>query len=82
MPRYAGSLLKLRDGNGGSTMQNLSILIVGGGVGGLTSAIALGQRGFDVEIIEKDPDWSVYGVGIIQQTNVIRAVAALGIIDD
>lgn len=63
-------------------MEKLSILIVGGGIGGLTSAIALGPRGFNVEIIEKDPDWSVYGVGIIQQANVIRAVAALGIIDD
>ena len=58
------------------------VLIAGGGIGGLTSAIALGQRGFQVEIVEKDPDWSVYGVGIIQQSNVIRAVTALGIIDD
>ncbi|MFK7888578.1 MAG: FAD-dependent oxidoreductase [Gammaproteobacteria bacterium] len=63
-------------------MKLSSVLIVGGGIGGLTSAIALGQRGFNVEIIEKDPDWSVYGVGIIQQSNVIRAVAALGVIDD
>lgn len=63
-------------------MQNLSVLIIGGGIGGLTSAIALGKKGFTVEIIEKDPDWSVYGVGIIQQSNVIRAVAELGIIDD
>lgn len=63
-------------------MKNLSVLIIGGGIGGLTSAIALGQKGFSVEIIEKDPDWSVYGVGIIQQSNVIRAVAELGIIDD
>jgi 2-polyprenyl-6-methoxyphenol hydroxylase-like FAD-dependent oxidoreductase len=63
-------------------MKLSSILVVGGGIGGLTSAIALGQRGFKVEIIEKDPAWSVYGVGIIQQGNVVRAVAALGIIDD
>lgn len=63
-------------------MNELSALIVGGGIGGLTSAIALGQRGFRTEVIEKDPDWSVYGVGIIQQANVVRAVAELGIIDD
>lgn len=63
-------------------MKDLSILIVGGGIGGLTSAIALRQRGFAVEVIEKDPDWSVYGVGIIQQANVVRAVAELGIVDD
>ncbi|WP_404366979.1 FAD-dependent oxidoreductase [Sphingomonas sp. MMS24-J45] len=58
------------------------ILVIGGGIGGLTSAIALRQRGHDVDVIERDPDWSVYGVGIIQQANVIRAVAQLGILDD
>ncbi len=63
-------------------MKDLSILIVGGGIGGLSSAIALGQRGYHVDIVEKDADWSVYGVGIIQQANVVRAVAELGIIDD
>ena len=63
-------------------MDGLQILVVGGGIGGLTSAIALGQRGYKVEVIEKDPDWSVYGVGIIQQANVVRAVTALGVIDD
>lgn len=63
-------------------MNKLSALIVGGGIGGLTSAIALGQRGFRTEVIEKDPEWSVYGVGIIQQANVVRAVAELGVIDD
>ena len=66
----------------GIIVQKLSVLIIGGGIGGLTSAIALGQRGFAVDVIEKDPNWSVYGVGIIQQANVIRAVAALGVIDD
>ena len=63
-------------------MASKSVLIVGGGIAGLTAAIALGQRGYRTQVIEKDPDWSVYGVGIIQQANVIRAVAQLGIIDD
>ena len=63
-------------------MEKLSVLVVGGGIAGLTSAIALRQRGFQVLIVEKDPDWSVYGVGIIQQGNVLRAVAQLGILDD
>ena len=63
-------------------MKDLRILIVGGGIGGLTSAIALRAQGFTVDIVEKDPGWSVYGVGIIQQSNVIRAMTALGLIDD
>ncbi|WP_461472616.1 NAD(P)-binding protein, partial [Pararhodobacter sp.] len=51
-----------------------SILVVGGGIGGLTAAIALRRKGYPVEIIEKDADWSVHGVGIIQQFNVLRAM--------
>lgn len=57
-------------------------LVVGAGIAGLTAAIALRRKGIEVDVIERDPDWSVYGVGIIQQSNVVRAVAELGILDD
>jgi 2-polyprenyl-6-methoxyphenol hydroxylase-like FAD-dependent oxidoreductase len=57
------------------------VLAIGGGIGGLTTAIALRRRGFAVTVIEKDPQWSVYGVGIIQQGNVLRAASQLGILD-
>jgi 2-polyprenyl-6-methoxyphenol hydroxylase-like FAD-dependent oxidoreductase len=63
-------------------MNNQRILVIGGGIGGLTSAIALRRNGHHVTVIEKDPDWSVYGVGIIQQANVVRAMAQLGLVDD
>lgn len=63
-------------------MKDKSALIVGGGVAGLAAAIALGQRGYTTEIIEKDPGWSVSGIGLVQQANVVRAVAELGIIED
>ena len=62
-------------------MRSARILIIGGGIGGLTAAIALRQRGFDVDLLEKNPPMTVYGVGIIQQANVIRAMKALGILD-
>lgn len=63
-------------------MNQQNILIVGGGIGGLTAAIALGKRGHRLTVAEKDPTWSVYGVGIIQQSNVVRAMAELGIVED
>jgi 2-polyprenyl-6-methoxyphenol hydroxylase-like FAD-dependent oxidoreductase len=62
-------------------MKAAKILIVGGGIGGLTAAIALRQRGFEVDLLERNPMLTVYGVGIIQQANVLRAVAQLGILD-
>lgn len=61
---------------------SLDVLVIGGGIGGLTSAIALRQKGHRVTVIERDPDWAVYGVGITQQANVVRAVSELGIRDD
>lgn len=57
------------------------ILVVGGGIGGLSAAIALRRRGFAVDLVEVKPDWTVYGVGIIVQCNVVRAIAQLGILD-
>lgn len=63
-------------------MRDLNVLIVGGGIGGLTAAMALRRDGHRVTVIERDPDWSVYGVGIIQQGNVVRAMDQLGVIDD
>jgi 2-polyprenyl-6-methoxyphenol hydroxylase-like FAD-dependent oxidoreductase len=62
-------------------VQDLPILVVGAGIGGLSAAIALRRAGHRVTIIEKDPTWSVYGVGIIQQSNVIRAMDQLGVLD-
>lgn len=63
-------------------MTDLDILIVGGGIGGLSAAIALRAGGFRVTLVEKEAAWSAYGVGIIQQANVVRAMDQLGVLDD
>jgi 2-polyprenyl-6-methoxyphenol hydroxylase-like FAD-dependent oxidoreductase len=63
-------------------MRELDILVIGGGIGGLTAAIALRADGHRVTIIERDSEWSVYGVGIIQQGNVLRAMGQLGLLED
>ncbi|HWH95438.1 MAG TPA: FAD-dependent monooxygenase [Baekduia sp.] len=54
-------------------------LVVGGGIGGLSAAIALRGIGVDVDLVEKNPRWDVYGVGIIQPPNALRALDAFGL---
>lgn len=54
-------------------------LVVGGGIGGLTAAIALRQNGVAVDLIEIQPDFTVYGVGIIQPNNTLRALDKIGL---
>lgn len=57
------------------------VLIVGGGIGGLCAAIALRRKGIAVDVVELKAKWTVYGVGIIQQSNVVREMARLGVLD-
>lgn len=57
------------------------VLIVGGGIGGLCAAIALRRKGIAVDLVEIKTEWTVYGVGIIQQSNVVREMAKLGLLD-
>jgi 2-polyprenyl-6-methoxyphenol hydroxylase-like FAD-dependent oxidoreductase len=55
------------------------VLIVGGGIGGLCTAIGLARAGIKVDIVEIKTDWTVYGVGIIQPSNQLRALEELGL---
>lgn len=55
------------------------VLVVGGGIGGLTAAIAFKCRGMEAEVVEQNPAWSVYGVGIIQPSNALRALNSIGL---
>jgi 2-polyprenyl-6-methoxyphenol hydroxylase-like FAD-dependent oxidoreductase len=58
------------------------ILIVGAGIGGLGAGAALAQRGVEVDIVEIKPEPNVYGVGINQPANSLRALDALGVLDE
>ncbi|MDZ7899227.1 MAG: FAD-dependent monooxygenase [Arcicella sp.] len=57
------------------------VLIVGSGLGGMSLGIALRQIGIEVEIAEINKEFNVYGVGILQQPNHLRALDTLGLAD-
>ena len=61
-------------------MTQRNVLVVGGGIGGLSAAIALRQEGHDVHVVERyeSAHASVFGVGIIQPINALRALDAIG----
>jgi 2-polyprenyl-6-methoxyphenol hydroxylase-like FAD-dependent oxidoreductase len=59
-----------------------SVLIVGGGIGGMAAAIRLGELGCAVTLIDIDPEWRVYGAGITITGPTLRAYKRLGLIED
>src|SRR5215204_2329794 len=58
------------------------VLVVGGGVGGLTAAATFAQRGVEVVLIERRPAFDVPGVGLGQPANALRIYDALGVLPE
>jgi salicylate hydroxylase len=58
-----------------------SVVIAGAGIGGLTAAIALAQRGFRVSVIEQAQRLEAIGAGIQLSPNASRVLTALGLGD-
>jgi salicylate hydroxylase len=56
-----------------------SIVIAGAGIGGLTAALALAERGFPAIVCERAERLSEVGAGIQISPNVSRVLAGLGI---
>jgi salicylate hydroxylase len=55
------------------------ILIVGGGLGGLTAALALAQRGWPVRVLEGAPEFGAIGYGIQFGPNVFHVLDRIGV---
>ncbi len=55
------------------------ILIVGGGLGGLTAALALAQRGWRTRVLEGAPEFGAIGYGIQFGPNVFHVFDRLGV---
>lgn len=60
-------------------VMNNTALIIGAGIAGLTSAIALERKGWKCTITEASPSVRTNGAGIVLAANALRALDALGI---
>lgn len=60
----------------------MRVLVSGGGIGGLTAAIALTQRGIDVDLVERGASWQTTGAGISLNPNGDRVFRDLGLDGD
>lgn len=59
-----------------------NILIVGGGISGMTLAIALRRANIACELVELTTAWTVPGVGIALQGATLRALRTIGLLDE
>jgi 3-hydroxybenzoate 6-monooxygenase len=57
------------------------ILVVGGGLGGLTAALALARNGYEVRVLEGAPSFGAIGFGIQFGPNVFHVFDRIGISD-
>src|SRR3984885_12894960 len=65
-----------------SAHRPLKIVIIGAGIGGLAAAIALRQRGFEVEIFDRSARLEEAGAGLQIGPNGVKVLRALGLEDE
>jgi len=56
------------------------VLIVGGGVGGMSLAISFARQNRAVELIDLDPDWRAIGAGLSLNAASLRAFERVGVL--
>ncbi|WP_406280383.1 FAD-dependent monooxygenase [Embleya sp. NBC_00896] len=62
-----------------ASTQSYEVTVVGGGLGGLTAALALRQRGLRVTVLEQAPALGEIGAGIQTAPNASRVLFGLGL---
>ena len=60
-------------------MANGRVLIAGGGIGGLTTALCLAEAGFEVTLFEQSAEFGEVGAGIQLSPNCTRVLHRLGL---
>ena len=60
----------------------MQVMVIGGGIGGLSTALSLHAAGIGVKVFESVPQMSAVGVGINIQPNAVRELTELGLGDE
>jgi salicylate hydroxylase len=63
-------------------MPGLKVLVVGGGIGGITTVLALRQRGVDVQLFEQAAAFGQVGAGLQVSSNAAKILRRLGLGDE
>ncbi|SDB87872.1 2-polyprenyl-6-methoxyphenol hydroxylase [Raineyella antarctica] len=61
---------------------DFKVLIIGGGTGGMCSAITLGRLGAKVDLVDIAEDWRPLGAGITITGATLRALKDIGVYDE
>lgn len=59
--------------------RQMEYLIVGGGIGGLSAALALGRAGIPVHLVEQAHEFAEIGAGLQMGPNAVRSMDRLGV---
>lgn len=65
-----------------SDREKLPFLVIGGGIGGLTTALALSRQGYPVHVLERAEAFAEIGAGLQLAPNASRVLDRLGILDE
>jgi len=60
-------------------MKDIQIAIIGAGIGGMTAAVTLAQKGFKVKVFEQAPELSEVGAGLTVTPNATKGLIYLGL---
>jgi 3-hydroxybenzoate 6-monooxygenase len=61
---------------------SLDVLVVGGGIGGLSAAFALARKGLSVRVLERSAEFGEVGAGMQIAPNCTRILRAYGLLDE
>jgi 2-polyprenyl-6-methoxyphenol hydroxylase-like FAD-dependent oxidoreductase len=62
--------------------ERIPLLIIGGGIGGLATALAVSKAGYAAHVIEKSEEFAELGAGLQLAPNATRVLHTLGILDE